>query len=231
MTTSKLLARTEGRTRRSIGDILGQRTAPQDVALLVEATRSDSYHAAWAAFWALGVQGNPIALPVALDIIKLRPVAFRLGAYRYIEALPPEHTLVPARKWFSARSWRVRIAGQDVLGHHAQLEDVPMLRTALRTASDAQDMYRECDILEALVRLPQGGPYPEAATSFIETPYARCRRFAAAVLAAADPAFAATWAVECLWDCESETRTFACNHVDVTIPGVLARLRELAKDR
>jgi hypothetical protein len=241
MATSKLLSLTEGRTRRRIGDILGQRIGPKDVALLVEATRSDSHHAAWAAFWALGVQENPIALPVALDTIKRLPVAYRVGAYRYIEALPPEHTLVPGRKWFLARSWRVRLVGQDVLNHHAQLEDVPMLRTALRTAHEAQDifrtareahdMYRECDILRALARLPQGGPYHEAATSFMETPSSRCRRLAAAVLAAADPAFAATWAVECLWDCESETRAIGCNHVDVAIPGVLARLRELAKDR
>jgi hypothetical protein len=82
-----------------------------------------------------------------------------------------------------------------------------------------------------LARLPQGGPFPEAGTSFGETPYARYRRRAAEVLAAADPAFATRGAVECLWDCESKRQTIGCNWVDITVPGVLARLRELTSDR
>ena len=61
-------------------------------------------------------------------------------------------------------------------------------------------------------------------------PYSYGRRYIVAALAASDPTFDGDVAVECLWDCEAETRLLATAHVDPRVRLALQRLQELAGD-
>ena len=61
-------------------------------------------------------------------------------------------------------------------------------------------------------------------------PYSYGRRYIVAALAASDPTFGGDVAVECLWDCEAETRRLAATHVDRRVRLAAQRLEELADD-
>ncbi|NJQ03503.1 HEAT repeat domain-containing protein [Streptomyces zingiberis] len=63
-----------------------------------------------------------------------------------------------------------------------------------------------------------------------ETSSSRLRGRAAAALATTDPAFAAGFAVECLWDCEETTRELAARHAAIGDARVVEQLRRLAAD-
>jgi hypothetical protein len=49
-------------------------------------------------------------------------------------------------------------------------------------------------------------------------------------MAATDPEFARTRAVECLWDCDPGVRAFGITRVELESPEVEARLRAMACD-
>lgn len=42
--------------------------------------------------------------------------------------------------------------------------------------------------------------------------------------------FASKYAFECLWDCHWDTRKLGCKVANLSAPGVMERLRELATD-
>ena len=44
------------------------------------------------------------------------------------------------------------------------------------------------------------------------------------------PNFGLERAIECLWDCEAETRLIGIEHVDLSAEGVRARLAEMSAD-
>jgi hypothetical protein len=63
-----------------------------------------------------------------------------------------------------------------------------------------------------------------------ETASSQLRGRAARALAATDPSFAASFAIECLWDCEETTRELAARHATTGDARVVERLRSLATD-
>jgi hypothetical protein len=56
------------------------------------------------------------------------------------------------------------------------------------------------------------------------------RLAAAEALAATSQEFPMNYARECLWDCEEDTQLVGCRLVDLSLPGVVGRLKELAGD-
>ena len=78
---------------------------------------------------------------------------------------------------------------------------------------------------------PQRARFPELNAVFegVEYSYARIRT--AQALAATAPDFVDRYALECLWDCEEETRVVGASTVDTADPRALARIRLLAGDR
>ena len=74
------------------------------------------------------------------------------------------------------------------------------------------------------------GPFVELQQAYDQIPYSYGRRYIVAALAASDPTFDGDVAVECLWDCEAETRGLACAHVDRRVRLAAQRLEELAAD-
>jgi hypothetical protein len=77
---------------------------------------------------------------------------------------------------------------------------------------------------------PQSGPYDELCGIFDGIPYSYGRRHVAAALAATDPKFAETRAVEYLWDREPEVREIGVGQVNPDDPSVRGRLQVMAAD-
>ncbi|MGH2840170.1 MAG: hypothetical protein ACRDKY_05015, partial [Solirubrobacteraceae bacterium] len=115
----------------------------------------------------------------------------------------------------------------------AEREDLEPARDALWRELDAGlegDVYVVCSLAEALGRCADDGPFEELTRAYEEIPYSYGRRFIVSALAATDPTFAGDLAVECLWDCELESRTIAAEHVDRRIRLASQRLQELVDD-
>ena len=113
-----------------------------------------------------------------------------------------------------------------LLSDHAEAEDIPLVLDLLHVATHN---YAICHLVDALARVPSLGPYAELRPIFTGINYSYGRRRAAIALAATDPDFAETFAFECLWDCEAETRAVGCKVVhldDRSIP----RLQAIADD-
>ena len=88
------------------------------------------------------------------------------------------------------------------------------------------------DALEALARLDGLGPVPELEQIFCHTDYSYSRARAAKAMAATAPAeFVSRYARECLWDCHWDARELGCRMANISAPGVVERLRELATDK
>ena len=158
------------------------------------------------------------------------------AAVRAICALPAEITLELARAWFDETRDPYHHVALNILEAHATAADVERVRNALlpsleRDTSSTNESYMQCGMLEILARFPQAGPYPEAEMIFQQAHYARARTRAAKVLVASErDAFAHSLALECLWDCEEDTRRIGCDTVDLTIADAVAKVQTLAND-
>ncbi len=85
-------------------------------------------------------------------------------------------------------------------------------------------------LAEALGRVGVHGPFEELHRAYEQTPYSYGRRYIVAALATSDPTFSGDVAVECLWDCEAETRRLGAVHVDRRVRLASQRLEELLGD-
>jgi hypothetical protein len=119
-----------------------------------------------------------------------------------------------------------------VLKRHATREDVPLLIEALRTPETIRgEDFRLSSALDALARFERSGWIPEIEQVFCQAPDCYWRHGAAEAMHVTAPAeFAAKYAVECLWDCHWHTRELACEVANLSTPGIVERLRELASD-
>ena len=104
------------------------------------------------------------------------------------------------------------------------------MRAAFARAWAGNRIYEVCHFAEAFGRFPSAGPFPELDLIFSEAWYSRARKRAAASLALADPAFPTGRAVECLWDCEHDTRQVGIEHVEARLADATTRIAELAAD-
>ena len=104
-----------------------------------------------------------------------------------------------------------------MLATWAEDEDLAPARDALARELDEGlegDVYVICSLAQALGRGGVHGPFEELLRAYEEIPYSYGRRYIVSALAASDPTFYGDVAVECLWDCEAETRRLAATHVD-----------------
>jgi hypothetical protein len=174
----------------------------------------------------LGSRGDTTGLPAAESVLIVDATgADRASAFRYVKALPPSVSLPLARDWLSHTDGRGAVA-KSVLAVHAELIDIPAIRSAL---ADATDYYAVCSLVEALGRLAAAGPFPELHRVYEESAYSYARARAVDAMAATDPEFAQRWATECLWDCEESTRLRGAQFAPETAM-VMTRLHELADD-
>ncbi|HBX80367.1 MAG TPA: hypothetical protein DEG88_11915 [Propionibacteriaceae bacterium] len=201
-------------------------TDPDDLAALHEATRDPNRRGFRSAMLALAERGDTSFVTQVGDILAGNPVGQpRAGFLGYLPRLPARDSLPIARLWFGLPDSRDDAALQ-VLALHATAQDVSAIRARLAVS---ESTYDQCDLVEALGRVPECGPYPELRTVFTDACYSYLRRESAQALATTDPDFANTFATECLWDCEAGTREVGAKYAPAT-EQVQRRLAELAAD-
>ena len=204
-----------------------ERATPDEVERIRVAACQPGDSRRWLPLAVLGRRNDPTALPLVEQVFERNTMGGeRASAFRYISALDATHTLPLARSWMRVRDNRRGVAAR-LMAIHSEPSDLPAIREAFAEAFDEGWMYEVCDLIDAFGRHPDLGPYPELRTAFVEVGYSYARRRAARAMASVDPDFADTFAAECLWDCESETREVGAASAPVT-PRVLARLREIA---
>lgn len=234
MYTVELLGITESSRWAQIAEELAKRTTAQDVELLVTAANAPDLPMRRAAILALGHQGRREVLTIAEQNTHHARRDNLQGAIALaLEAMPLSQTRALAHDWLAQQDWARRRKAAGMLAAWAEEEDLRPAREALTRELDRGldgDVFVVCSLAEALGRCAVHGPFEELSRAYEQTPYSYGRRYVVAALAAADPTFAGDLAVECLWDCERESRQIAAEHVDRRIRMAGQRLAELGAD-
>jgi hypothetical protein len=221
----------------------------QDKQLYIQAFEMDNPFAWWLAFECLSAlrMAEPVYDTAQRKSVEYLPRLEPSGEPRglqvqkrrvlegILKALPPEMTLPYARRWFNSPDWHLEMVAHDLLEKHATIEDLPMVQAALaqrlEAGPDELETYGTSSLLEILSRFADIGPVPEVERTFIETGYSYGRMHAARAMRANAPEwFARGYALECMWDCQEETRIIGSESVALDLPGAVERLRALADD-
>ena len=172
---------------------------------------------------------DPGGIGAALAIFDEGVPGGRMGlANRYISALGKEHTLPLAREWLESER---PYPAERILGRYAEASDLPVVRKRLNEAWVQREIYSLDHMLDALGRHPEEGPFEELPEVFESAEYSYTRWRAAKGMAASDPRFEATFARECLWDCQSETAEIGFDFVDPKDDEAVTRVAELTDDQ
>ncbi len=234
LATAELLAITEDSRWTQIADELELRTSSDDVTRLLAAANDEQLPMRRAAILALGRQGRRELLEIAQANTSAAERGALQGAIALaLEAMPPEQTRSLAHDWLTSPDWARRRKAAGILATWAEGEDLDHVRVALARELElglGGDIYVVCSLAEALSRFSAHGPFDELSRAYEQIPYSYGRRFVVAALAETDPTFAGDVAVDCLWDCEPETRRLAASHVDRRIRLAAQRLDELSAD-
>jgi hypothetical protein len=234
MSTADLLQIAEDSRWTQIADELATRTAAADVALLVQAAGDPAVPMRRAAILALGRQGREELLAIAEQATMPERGKLQGAIALALEAMPLSQTRALAHGWLESPDWARRRKAAGMLATWAQDEDLGPARRALTRELDHGlngDVYVVCSLAQALGRGGVHGPFDELLRAYEEIPYSYGRRYVVAALAASDPTFGGVVAVDCLWDCEAETRALAATHVDHRVRLAAQRLQELTADR
>ncbi|MDP1847855.1 MAG: hypothetical protein Q8K79_08690 [Solirubrobacteraceae bacterium] len=233
MSTAELLQIAEDSRWTQIADELASRRAPEDVEQLVHAAHDPAVPMRRAAILALGRQGRRELLEIAEEHTKGERDKLQGAIALALEAMPLSHTRALAHDWLASPDWARRRKAAGMLATWSEDEDRAPARRALERELDEGlegDVYVICSLAQALGRSGVHGPFMELQQAYEQIPYSYGRRYVVAALAASDPTFDGDVAVECLWDCEAETRRLAVTHVDRRVRLAAQRLEELAAD-
>jgi hypothetical protein len=235
MSTAELLQVAEDSRWTQIADELASRDDPADVTLVLAAAADPEVPMRRAAILALGRQGRHELLQIAEHATSEGQRGALQGAVALaLEAMPLSQTRALAHDWLASADWTRRRKAAGMLATWAEDEDLEPARRALSDELELGldgDVYVIGSLSEALGRCGVHGPFDELQRAYEAMPYSYGRRYIVAALAASDPTFGGDVAVECLWDCEAETRRLAATHVDRRVRLAAQRLEELAADR
>jgi hypothetical protein len=235
MSTAELLQVAEDSRWTQIADELASRDDPADVTLVLAAAADPEVPMRRAAILALGRQGRHELLQIAEHATSEGQRGALQGAVALaLEAMPLSQTRALAHDWLASADWTRRRKAAGMLATWAEDEDLEPARRALSDELELGldgDVYVIGSLSEALGRCGVHGPFDELQRAYEAMPYSYGRRYIVAALAASDPTVGGDVAVECLWDCEAETRRLAATHVDRRVRLAAQRLEELAADR
>ncbi len=235
MSTAALLQIAEDSRWTQIADELAGRAEPADVELLLQAANDPEVPMRRAAILALGRQGRRELLEIAEQATADAERGKLQGAIALaLEAMPLSQTRALAHDWLQSADWARRRKAAGMLATWAEDEDLEPTRRALSHELDLgldADVYVIGSLSEALGRCGVHGPFEELLRAYEAMAYSYGRRYIVAALAASDPTFGGDVAVECLWDCEADTRRLAATHVDRRVRLASQRLDELARDK
>lgn len=207
----------------------------EDEDRLVESLSAGDEYQMRLALRGLGELGTSRAFEAVRSYIEASEHAnrrVRATAFDAIEEMPRLRTLETARRWFSRAEWYLFTPGARILEHHATNEDIPLLVQSLRTPEilRGEDCRLRC-ALGALARFKGLGRIPEIEQVFCQTEDSFRRGDAAEAMAATAPDhFTSEYAYECLWDCDWTALQIGCAMVDLSMPGAIERLKEIADD-
>ena len=234
LSTDALLAMSEESRWRQVAEELTTRRGREDVRRMMGAARDPDRVMRRAAILALANQGRRDVLEIAEESTSQEPRGKLQGTIALaLEAMPVSQTRALAHEWLMSADWGRRRKAAGILGTRAEEEDLEVARRALVRELDEGlegDVFVICSLAEALERCASSGPFDELSRAYEEIPYSYGRRFIVSALAASDPTFPGDLAVECLWDCERESRAIAAGWVDRRIRLASQRLQELVDD-
>ncbi|CAM5303346.1 MULTISPECIES: hypothetical protein [Streptomyces] len=162
------------------------------------------------------VTGSPVVVEAALDAFE------RMRGMVAVDR---------ARGW-ARRPDALGAAAGRVLACRGDAQDKDLVLAALREAvrGEGPDAPTLWTLVDGAGRLGIACAAPVLRHIYRETASSHLRGRTARALAATDPSFAAGFAVECLWDCEENTREIAARHAETGDTRVVERLRRLAAD-
>lgn len=215
-----------GRPHKAVAHRLRATRDPHEIEALRAAADDPTAPGFRLAMTILGQRGDSCAVPRIAAFLATNPVGVgRAASLRYLLSLPPTTTVPLAREWLGLPDARGD-AAEMILREHAEPEDIARVRAHLAAATH---YYTICDMVDALARVPELGPYPELEVIYSEASYSYARMRAARAMARTDPAFPATFAEECLWDSAEGTREVGCRFAEAS-PQVRKRLHDIACD-
>jgi hypothetical protein len=224
LSTEELLA------RREIS-VLRDRTSAADKQVLHEAARGDADQMRHDALKVLGWQRDMNVFDAAEAELRRNPDrdwppnAGSMALWDLMKVAP----IARVRGWLGENGRPGELALHMVALWPTE-GDAPLLRSALDDFADDDLLYGVCDVVDGLAKLRDRDAVPQLELIFAETTYSYLRHRAARALAAISTTFAEGLALECLWDCEEQTRTVGCATSSWTSSEARQRLAELAAD-
>lgn len=166
-----------------------------------------------------------------LNVSTFAQVLSRRAVFRTILSLPAPAILPIARDWITHADPSKRELAEEILEMHATAEDLPILRKSLLPMLASPEAEFRCFLVQAFYNLPNIGIIPELSHLYYHFRYSMGRSYAAKAIQITSPEFfAKTLALECLWDCENETRELGAQFVPLGSSEALNRIRHLAED-
>jgi len=210
---------------------LRQRLAPSDKEVLYHAARGDVDQLRHDAIKVLGWQGDLGVFDEAEAEIRRfpdrdwPPNAGWFALHQLMKKAPIERV----RNWL-AEEGRPREIALHMVALWPRAGDEHLLRAVLKHLNDEDWLYRVCDAVDGLAKLADREAVPELEQVFQEATYSYLRRRTARALAITSDRFAEGYGVECLWDCEEETRAVGCAAASWSSSTVRDRIAEIADD-
>lgn len=232
LATGDLLNLVDPRNSHAIARVLGLRETRADAPLLLNGALSGDSELRWVCIMALRGRRDPTLLDHADRFLaESTPGRVRGCFLSSLQDFPAAILLPRARVWLTDGRRNYRLAAHEIFEFHAEPGDVPQIRAEFSAALGRADWWTVWHLARALTRLSAFGPFPELDHAFEVIPNSSFRWSLARALQQTDPRFGSGKAFECLWDCERFARELACEAVELSVPGAVDRLRELAADR
>jgi hypothetical protein len=231
-TVDQVLSEAAESPRRSF--VCGRRLASVATSahrgLILSTAWSGAAGARIAALRYLGDVGDPALLDLAESALASEtPAPVRQAVVQAVGALRTGEAVARARAWLG-RDGALGDVAVRILAGAGEPADGPALIAALRRCRPAGDRFTLIDLVDGVGRLGLTEALEPVRGVYRASPYAGLRSRAVDTLARIEPDFTATTAVDCLWDCEAETRLVAVDWADTHVDGVTDKLRELAAD-
>ncbi|MFG2893533.1 HEAT repeat domain-containing protein [Streptomyces sp. NPDC048248] len=223
----------EERRHAAAARCLSAVAGPENRPELLRAARGGPDAARAAALHHLAERGDPDVLDL-IEIVAVDPLsgdALISAALAAFERMCSVAAVERARIW-ARRADRLGASAAAMLARRGAKRDSELVLAALRRTvrEEGPDADRLWELVDGAGRLGVACAAPVLRHVYRETSSSHLRGRAAGALAAADPGFAAGFAVECLWDCEETTRELAARHAATGDDRVVEQLRRLAAD-
>lgn len=231
MATHNLLSDVAAFTARDIGRVLAARAElPSDE--LIRIARDGSFGAIAVALFALTLRRHPERLAPAVAVLEGKdvPLYVEIVASHALRDLDDEAIRPVIHRWLASTNEKVRRLGISLLPHYATPSDATRIRELLAYSAGDEETYELTNLVEALGRLPDAGPFPELGPLFEQVHYSYARTLIAKAMASTSRATLFKYKQEMLWDAEPGVRTVGIHAAELSETAVNTRLRAIAKD-